>query len=253
MDPKLASILTVFVVGFISFLIGWFLTSSSEKGKLKKYKEENSKLLKEKEKAAESLEMRKKKLDKVKNDLDLVTRERNEVKQKNAKLIDDNKRLEAVSHSPSGKLYKQEYEALYEQYVDEMEKRRNLEREKLNWMSGGNTSDEKKNSISEQPSQSFIEKIKDEVLVADDKLKLKLNSIFNRVGYGNALQKDKLTSIIGIDTEVESRLNKIGIFNFKQISMLFPSDLEVIEDAIGDISGRATKEDWIGQAKKLLI
>ena len=47
MDPKLASILTVFVIGLVAFFIGYFLTSSSKTNQLKSLENDNKRLKEE--------------------------------------------------------------------------------------------------------------------------------------------------------------------------------------------------------------
>lgn len=246
MDPKLLSILTVFIIGLVSFLIGYFLTSSGEKSELKKLQEENEVIKKEQLSIKEGFEIRKNKISKLSSDLDNTSREVNNLKQVNAKLSDENRRLNSISHSPSGKLYKQEYESMYEQYIDEMEKRKELEKEKFTLLK------EKGNNATENSSsQTAINRKAENIVAKVSDVNSRLSSIFSRVGFGNALHRDDLTKITGIGPDIQSKLNKIGVYNYKQLANLAPADLDTIDEAIQHFPGSALRDDWIGQAKNL--
>ncbi len=65
-------------------------------------------------------------------------------------------------------------------------------------------------------------------------------------------RKDNLKGINGIGPFLEEQLNEIGIFSYEQISQLDDNTIDLITDAIEYIPGRIEKDDWVGQAKKLL-
>ncbi len=64
---------------------------------------------------------------------------------------------------------------------------------------------------------------------------------------------DDLKLINGIGPAVEKRLNGVGIFTFAQLAALSPADVAA---AVADLAGlsaeRIVKQDWIGQARKLV-
>lgn len=69
-------------------------------------------------------------------------------------------------------------------------------------------------------------------------------------GY-SAKDKDDLKQISGVGPKMEKMLNKMGIWSFKQISEFRAADLTKIDDNLDSFQGRAKRDDWIGQAKKL--
>jgi predicted flap endonuclease-1-like 5' DNA nuclease len=75
---------------------------------------------------------------------------------------------------------------------------------------------------------------------------------FNRIGQATFEEKDDLQKIKGIGPSIEKNLNEIGIFTFKQISNFNSSDISKITELIATINGRIERDDWIGQAFKLL-
>jgi predicted flap endonuclease-1-like 5' DNA nuclease len=62
---------------------------------------------------------------------------------------------------------------------------------------------------------------------------------------------DELTWIGAIGPYTESRLNEFGVRKFAQIAAWTPSNGRWIDEQLG-APGRVEKEDWIGQAKRLL-
>ena len=66
-------------------------------------------------------------------------------------------------------------------------------------------------------------------------------------------EADDLRLINGIGPAVEKRLNSVGIFTFAQLAALSPADVAA---AVADLAGLSTeriiKQDWIGQARKLV-
>ncbi|HUV16491.1 MAG TPA: helix-hairpin-helix domain-containing protein [Pelolinea sp.] len=63
-----------------------------------------------------------------------------------------------------------------------------------------------------------------------------------------ANKKDDLTKIKGVGPVIEERLNKAGIFTFRQVSKL---TREEIERFIGDTQNLSDEKDLIKRAKKL--
>lgn len=65
-------------------------------------------------------------------------------------------------------------------------------------------------------------------------------------------EKDDLTQIKGIGPFIEKRLNMIGIYTLQQLSELTPEMIDRVGAAIEFFPHRILKDDWAGQAKKLL-
>ena len=62
-----------------------------------------------------------------------------------------------------------------------------------------------------------------------------------------------LKQINGIGPAVEKRLNGVGIFTFDQLAALAPADIAAAVAGLAGLSAeRIVKQDWIGQALKLV-
>ncbi len=63
---------------------------------------------------------------------------------------------------------------------------------------------------------------------------------------------DDLTRINGISPFLEKKLNEAGYYSYEQISQWDPSDVHQVTQRIGYLPGQIEKEDWIGQAIRLV-
>jgi len=75
---------------------------------------------------------------------------------------------------------------------------------------------------------------------------------FNRIGFASIENKDNLQKIKGIGSSIEKKLNAIGIFTFEQISNFNSRDIAKINELIKFFTGRIERDDWVGQAFKLI-
>ncbi len=64
-------------------------------------------------------------------------------------------------------------------------------------------------------------------------------------------KRDDLQEIKGIGPFIEKKVNALGIYTFKQISLLNDEDISVITEAIKFFPGRIIRDDWVGQAEEL--
>lgn len=64
--------------------------------------------------------------------------------------------------------------------------------------------------------------------------------------------KDDLSLIKGVGPFLEQKLNQLGIFTFDQISQWDQAEIERVTHEIGYFPGRIEKDDWVGQARRLL-
>lgn len=62
---------------------------------------------------------------------------------------------------------------------------------------------------------------------------------------------DDLKKIKGVGPKLETVLNGLGYYHFDQIAAWGPEELAAVDETLGGFSGRATRDDWIGQAKLL--
>lgn len=75
---------------------------------------------------------------------------------------------------------------------------------------------------------------------------------FSNFGTATEDEKDDLKLISGVGPFIEKKLNSIGIYTFNQISKFSESDIETITKLIEFFPGRILRDDWRGQANKLM-
>jgi len=68
----------------------------------------------------------------------------------------------------------------------------------------------------------------------------------------NATDKDNLKLIDGIGPFIENKLNDIGIYSYEQIAQFDTDLIEHVTNAIQFFPGRIERDDWVGQARKLM-
>jgi NADH-quinone oxidoreductase subunit E len=59
---------------------------------------------------------------------------------------------------------------------------------------------------------------------------------------------DHLMRIKGVGPKIQGRLHELGVFHFDQIAAWGPAELAWIDANFEGFSGRAVREDWVGQA-----
>ncbi|MGD1889051.1 MAG: hypothetical protein ACFB15_00330 [Cyclobacteriaceae bacterium] len=74
---------------------------------------------------------------------------------------------------------------------------------------------------------------------------------FNRIGKASEAEKDDLKRIKGVGPFLEKKLNALGIYTFAQVANFTDEDKDKVNDAIEFFPGRISRDDWVGQAKKL--
>lgn len=62
---------------------------------------------------------------------------------------------------------------------------------------------------------------------------------------------DDLKLIKGIGPKMEQLCNRLGFFHFRQIADWTPQELAWVDANLEDFKGRATRDNWIGQARDL--
>lgn len=72
------------------------------------------------------------------------------------------------------------------------------------------------------------------------------------LGKGNDQQPDDLKKIVGIGQSIEESLNGIGIYNYSQLAKMTDQDMRMISKVIDFFPGRIQRDDWKGQANKLM-
>jgi large subunit ribosomal protein L19 len=64
-------------------------------------------------------------------------------------------------------------------------------------------------------------------------------------------EPDNLTQIKGISAEMAERLGGLGVIKFEQIANFSDDDIANVDEALA-LDGRIEKDDWVGQAQRLL-
>lgn len=67
----------------------------------------------------------------------------------------------------------------------------------------------------------------------------------------NPAEKDDLKLIHGIGPFIEEKLNRIGIYHFRQISAFDQATVEKVTNAIEFFPGRIERDNWMSQAAQL--
>ncbi|MBC2838759.1 NrfD/PsrC family molybdoenzyme membrane anchor subunit [Robiginitalea sp. SC105] len=81
----------------------------------------------------------------------------------------------------------------------------------------------------------------------------KVGSLLGAVGsFDPATQTaDDLKKVKGIGPQMEEKLNQLGIFTFAQVSRMTETEYDLLDSLTGSFPGRAQRDDWAGQAKRL--
>ncbi len=78
----------------------------------------------------------------------------------------------------------------------------------------------------------------------------KLN--LEELGEASEDEKDDLKLISGVGPFIEKKLNSVGVFTYSQISKFSAKDIKDVTESINFFPGRIERDDWVGQAKKLM-
>ena len=65
-------------------------------------------------------------------------------------------------------------------------------------------------------------------------------------------QDDDLTEIKGIGNVLAAKLQEMGLDSYAKIAELTEGDIEDLEEKLDSFPGRIHRDDWIGQAKRLM-
>lgn len=77
--------------------------------------------------------------------------------------------------------------------------------------------------------------------------------VAQKVNLDQQPEKDDLTLIEGIGPFIEKKLNDNGIFSYEQISQFTKDQIDQITRKIEYFPGRIEKDNWVGQAARLLL
>jgi molybdopterin-containing oxidoreductase family membrane subunit len=82
----------------------------------------------------------------------------------------------------------------------------------------------------------------------------KVSNLLGRIGKfdANTQTPDDLKKISGVGPKMEGVLNSIGIYSFLQVSKMTKKEYDLLDSITSSFPGRAERDDWSGQAKKLI-
>jgi molybdopterin-containing oxidoreductase family membrane subunit len=83
--------------------------------------------------------------------------------------------------------------------------------------------------------------------------KKEVASLLDSIGVFDAVKEtpDDLKKVKGIGLQMEQTLNQIGIFTYAQVGRMTEKDYELLDSITGSFPGRAQRDDWAGQARRL--
>jgi len=254
MDPRVYAILTVLVIGIISFLIGWLLTSSKWR---RKYEEENQHRLnleRHNKRLEKSLEQSKKiqdesrtRLQLINTDVRLLEKEVKQLKRDNKRLNDklysdkDSTTLSVTKNtSPLQSLFDTEQVKSVTTYTKVVDLDKDSPDPAIKGPKDGHMF-----ILDEQ-----IEEVKERTSPINKTHPL--TPIVRRISiFANKKHRDDLHAIKGISKKLAKQMEEIGFISYKQIAMLTAKDLEDISVAFGYDKDKAMNDAWVAQANKL--
>ncbi len=239
------AILTILVVGIVSFLIGLLLTNSKWKTKYEQVEKDNT-LLKTQ---MTNLNNRLTKLEKSeKNAISLyesARAEKDEIEEDRDRLKSNNIIINRKLRESEASNNKQEIERLNQELTKANKYRLELEADRNEWKSKALA------GTNNTPEDATTTTIQNNVSTPPQSLTYRMTTIFNRIGLRDPHNEDDLTKVNGIGPEIAKRLNKLGIYNYKQLAQLEEKDLETIDEALEFFPGRAKRDGWIEQSLAL--
>lgn len=247
-SPELQSILTVVVVGIVSFLIGRLLASSKWKSKYHDAQLQADNLVAQTTSLTNDLNKAKKQLVDEKENSKTLERS---IDDHNTKLSSLQRNLNQAQSSRSDE-------------VNKLQAQLDLEKRSASTLQDQVHALEAK--VASAPIMSVSKKKKSKKKIkkaaevnpsvaskkkAGSGKKKKLKKIISRISTVGDTQVDDLTTITGIGPEISEKLNKMGIVNYRQLSLLQDADLETIDKSLKFFPGRAYRNNWVGQARVL--
>ena len=102
-------------------------------------------------------------------------------------------------------------------------------------------------------SGGAVKSIKSEKAPATEAGTAQVSSLMDSLGtFDPATQTpDDLKKVKGIGPQMEKTLNGIGIYSYAQLSKMSQREYDLLDSITGSFPGRAQRDDWAGQAKRL--
>jgi large subunit ribosomal protein L27 len=78
------------------------------------------------------------------------------------------------------------------------------------------------------------------------------SDLLKAVGTADKASKDDLKKISGVGPKLEEALNDAGIYTYEQVSKMKAKEFDILDELVSGTKARAERDDWTGQAKKLM-
>jgi predicted flap endonuclease-1-like 5' DNA nuclease len=141
------------------------------------------------------------------------------------------------------------YKSVYEKKINAIESERDAMSKQIVSLNKDNSNLHK--SLDEKDIEIKQLAIDGKVLVHIAQHKHLIN--YESFGSATEAEKDDLKMISGIGIVNEASLNALGIYTFRQISKFTADDIDTINDAIIYFSGRIERDEWVAQARELVL
>ena len=98
-----------------------------------------------------------------------------------------------------------------------------------------------------------VEKVEEVVEKTAEDANKDVSNLLDSIGTFDASTEtaDDLKKVKGIGPKMEKTLNQIGIFTFAQVGRMTETEYKLLDSITKSFPGRAQRDDWAGQAKKL--
>ena len=97
-----------------------------------------------------------------------------------------------------------------------------------------------------------VEEKVSEVIDSASSMRNEAADLLAAIGAGSSDSKDDLKVISGVGPKFEETLNGIGVWSYEQVSKMTKKEYDLLDSLTGKFPGRAERDDWAGQAKKLM-
>jgi len=261
MSPTILGTLTIFIIGIISFLIGWWLTTTKWKENFfrveqqrKNVERRNQKLEVALKKVQEEEQKHRNRIQLLNADMKVLDREVKNYKRERQSA--KNVALESPITSPK-------YNSLMNEL--NLEKKNNIELEKQieklrkdllintqsvdkNMKTSLDTTIEKTLKLPHDQREANYSNHSD----LNNELTAELRAIITQISiFSNVEHKDDLSQVKGIQEGIAKKLNQYGLHSFKQLAMLKKKDMETLCKALQIPKELPLSEKWVAQANQL--
>ena len=258
MSPTILATLTIFIIGIISFLIGWWLTTTKWKGNFfraeqnrKNVERRNRKLEASLKKTQEVEQEHRNRIQLINADVKVLERE-----VKNYKREQQSSKNEALISPATGAKYNFLMNELNLEKKNNIKLKKQIEKLRKDLLTNSQSMDKKMKASLDSTIKKTLklspESIEENHSYSNNDLTVALGAIVERISiFSNVEHKDDLSQVKGIDESIAGKLNQYGIYSFKQLAMLKKEDIDILCTALQIQKDLPLSEKWVAQANQL--